>query len=117
MRAAVVRRRAPVEERPVSVEDVDRPNPGPGEVLIEVEVCGLCRTDLHVVEGDLESRLDPVIPGHQIVGRVVTPAADGSGPVQGTRVGVAWLGRTCGARPSQPGQGQDIRNNGGRGWD
>jgi propanol-preferring alcohol dehydrogenase len=97
MRAAVVHRRAPVEERPVSIEEVAEPVPTSSEVLIRVEVCGLCRTDLHVVEGDLEPRLDPVIPGHQIVGRVVKAAADGTGPAEGTRVGVAWLGHTCGA--------------------
>jgi len=69
-------------ERPI-------PAPGPGELLIEVAACGVCRTDLHVVDGDIAGPL-PIVPGHEIVGRVV-----GSG----TRVGVPWLGRTCGICP------------------
>jgi propanol-preferring alcohol dehydrogenase len=69
-------------ERPV-------PEPGPGELLIEVLACGICRTDLHVVDGEIEGRL-PIVPGHEIVGRVVGT---------GERVGVPWLGRTCGRCP------------------
>jgi propanol-preferring alcohol dehydrogenase len=71
-------------ERPV-------PAPGPGEVLIAVAACGVCRTDLHVVDGDINGTL-PLVPGHEIVGRVVA----GEGFAAGTRVGVPWLGRTCG---------------------
>jgi alcohol dehydrogenase, propanol-preferring len=74
-----------------------RPEPGPGQVLIEVMACGVCRTDLHVVDGDLPDPKRPVIPGHEIVGRV---AARGQGvdlPAVGDRVGVPWLGWTCGA--------------------
>jgi len=70
------------------------PAPGPGEVLIEVAACGVCRTDLHVVDGDIAATL-PVVPGHEIVGRVI--AGEGFRP--GTRVGVPWLGRTCGHCP------------------
>ncbi len=69
----------------------DVPAPGPGELLIEVAACGVCRTDLHVVDGDIAASL-PVVPGHEIVGRV--RAGEGFAP--GTRVGVPWLGRTCG---------------------
>jgi len=65
------------------------PEPGPGELLIEVLACGICRTDLHVVDGDIHGPL-PIIPGHEIVGRVVN---------SGERVGVPWLGRTCGHCP------------------
>jgi propanol-preferring alcohol dehydrogenase len=67
------------------------PAPGPGEVLIAVAACGVCRTDLHIVDGDLNGTL-PIVPGHEIVGRVVA----GEGFAAGTRVGVPWLGRTCG---------------------
>ena len=70
------------------------PAPGPGEVLIEVAACGVCRTDLHVVDGDIAATL-PVVPGHEIVGRVI--AGEGFRP--GTRIGVPWLGRTCGHCP------------------
>src|SRR5690606_8871465 len=69
----------------------DVPAPGPGELLIEVAACGVCRTDLHVGDGDIAASL-PVVPGHEIVGRV--RAGEGFAP--GTRVGVPWLGRTCG---------------------
>ncbi|HEX6247814.1 MAG TPA: zinc-dependent alcohol dehydrogenase family protein [Nocardioidaceae bacterium] len=77
---------------------VDRPvpRPGPGEVLIEVAVCGVCRTDLHVRDGDLPPHRSPVVPGHEVVGRV---AAVGDGVARfgvGDRVGIAWLRHTCG---------------------
>jgi propanol-preferring alcohol dehydrogenase len=85
-----------VTNRPLRLEDVDRPQPAPDEVLVKVRACGVCRTDLHVVEGELEPRLRPVIPGHQIVGEVVELGSDVSEPAPGTRVGVAWLHRTCG---------------------
>jgi alcohol dehydrogenase, propanol-preferring len=78
---------APAEAHPLELVERDRPTPGPGEVLVRVEACGVCRTDLHVVEGDLEAHRSPVVPGHEIVGRV-----EGSG----RRVGVAWLHRSCG---------------------
>jgi propanol-preferring alcohol dehydrogenase len=96
MRAAVLREPAPVEARPLQIVDVAPPTPAADELLLRVEVCGVCRTDLHVVEGELPPRCDHVIPGHQIVGRVEKAAANGSGPAPGQRVGVAWLGRTCG---------------------
>jgi propanol-preferring alcohol dehydrogenase len=76
--------------------DVPVPEPGPGEVLVRVHACGVCRTDLHVVEGELPTRLSPVIPGHQVVGSVERsgPGASQFGP--GSRVGIAWLHHTCG---------------------
>jgi propanol-preferring alcohol dehydrogenase len=97
MRAAVLDAPAPVDTRPLDLREIDVPSPRPDELLVAVEVCGICRTDLHVVEGELPQRRRPLVPGHQIVGRVRAAAADGSGPAVGTRVGVAWLGRTCGA--------------------
>ena len=86
MKACVLPAPGPVETRPLDWRDVPRPAPKPGEVLITVRVCGVCRTDLHVVEGELPPRKANVIPGHQIVG-----TAEGLG-----RVGVPWLHRTCG---------------------
>lgn len=91
--------RAMVLERPgapLLLKDVTRTRPGPGEVLIAVSACGVCRTDLHVVDGELENPKLPLIPGHEIVGRV---AACGPGVRvlrEGDRVGVPWLGHTCG---------------------
>lgn len=72
------------------------PRPGPGEVLVAVRVCGVCRTDLHVVEGDLPQHRSPVVPGHEVVGTV---SALGDGVERfavGDRIGIAWLRRTCG---------------------
>ena len=76
------------------LEEVPDPTPGPGQVLVEVSTCGICRTDLHVVEGELEVVKPLVIPGHQIAGTVVA-AGPGSEALLGRRVGVAWLHRTC----------------------
>jgi propanol-preferring alcohol dehydrogenase len=73
------------------------PEPHAGEVLVKVRACGLCRTDLHVVDGELERPKLPLIPGHQIVGEVVTASPDVSGPRVGQRVGIPWLGWTCGS--------------------
>jgi alcohol dehydrogenase, propanol-preferring len=73
--------------------EVAAPAPGPGEVLLEVAACGICRTDLHVVDGELERPKLPLVPGHQIVGRVVEGGERFS---EGDRVGVPWLGWTCG---------------------
>jgi len=72
------------------------PEPGPGEVLIKVAACGVCRTDLHILDGDLTDGRHPIVPGHEIVGRVVKRGAGVSKPRVEARVGVAWLGWTCG---------------------
>ncbi|MEY4238442.1 MAG: hypothetical protein RL339_1043 [Pseudomonadota bacterium] len=71
------------------------PAPGPGELLIEVAACGVCRTDLHVLDGEIAATY-PIVPGHEVVGRIkaLGPGVDGFAP--GQRVGVPWLGRTCG---------------------
>lgn len=71
------------------------PTPGHGELLIEVAACGVCRTDLHVVDGDLAGPL-PIVPGHEIVGRIVATGEGADGVAIGDRVGVPWLGHTCG---------------------
>jgi propanol-preferring alcohol dehydrogenase len=91
MRAMVLE--APGE--PLKPSELPDPVPAGGELVVDVSACGVCRTDLHLVDGELEARL-PVVPGHQIVGRV---AALGDGAERfavGTRVGVPWLGSTCG---------------------
>jgi propanol-preferring alcohol dehydrogenase len=97
MRAARLHRPAPIETRPLVLEEAPDPEPAAGEVLVRVRLCGVCRTDLHVVEGELSPRRLPVIPGHQVVGEVVARAADVTTHAPGDRVGVAWLHRTCGA--------------------
>ena len=91
MKACVLRSPAPVETNPLEFADVSVPQPGPGEVLVRVRMCGVCRTDLHVVEGELTPRKSPVIPGHQVVGIVekLGPGAERF-PV-GARVGIPWL--------------------------
>ena len=71
------------------------PEPGPDELLIEIAACGICRTDLHIADGDIRGKL-PVIPGHEIVGRVAALGEGVDGFGHGQRVGVPWLGRTCG---------------------
>jgi propanol-preferring alcohol dehydrogenase len=81
---------------PLRMVDVPIPEPGPGEVRLHVHACGICRTDLHVVDGDLTEPNLPIIPGHQIVGRVEKVGADVAGFKPGDRVGVPWLGGSCG---------------------
>ena len=83
---------------PLRMVERETPRPGPGELLIEVAACGICRTDLHVIDGDLRGPL-PIVPGHEIVGRVAALGEDVLGFGIGDRVGVPWLGRTCGICP------------------
>lgn len=96
MRAWVLDHQAPVESSPLSLRDVPDPRPGPDEVLLRVRACGICRTDLHVVEGDLPPRRLPLVPGHQVVGEVLECGPGVSGVRPGERYGVAWLNHTCG---------------------
>ncbi|MGH9689394.1 MAG: zinc-dependent alcohol dehydrogenase family protein, partial [Candidatus Acidiferrales bacterium] len=92
----LLRSPAPVETNPLQFTDVPVRTPAPGEVLVRVKMCGVCRTDLHVVEGELPPRKSPVIPGHQIVG-VVEKLGEGSARFKiGARVGIAWLHQTDG---------------------
>jgi alcohol dehydrogenase, propanol-preferring len=94
MKACVLRSPAPVESNPLEFADVPRPEPAAGEVLVRVSVCGVCRTDLHVIEGELPPRKSPIIPGHQIVG-VVEKAGEGANRFAvGARVGIPWLHST-----------------------
>jgi alcohol dehydrogenase, propanol-preferring len=101
MKAMLLRHIAPIDSSPLELVDLPLPEPGPGEVRIRVRCCAICRTDLHVIEGDLPQQKLPIIPGHQIVGTVdkfgPPLAASQRSPLQlGQRVGVAWLRHTCG---------------------
>ncbi|QVW35820.1 zinc-dependent alcohol dehydrogenase family protein [Geobacter sulfurreducens] len=83
--------------KPLRPVRVPVPEPGPGEVLLKVHACGICRTDLHIVDGELTEPALPLIPGHQIVGSVAKLGEGVERFREGTRVGVPWLGATCGA--------------------
>ncbi|MFC4944957.1 zinc-dependent alcohol dehydrogenase family protein [Pseudonocardia sp. GCM10023141] len=96
MRAWVVEKPGPITDGPLSCVDLPDPEPGTGEVRIRVSACGVCRTDLHLAEGDLAPRRGATVPGHEVVGTV-----DGLGPgasrfAVGDRIGIAWLRATCG---------------------
>jgi propanol-preferring alcohol dehydrogenase len=96
MKACLLQAPAPVETNPLHFTDVAIPRPESGEILVRVYACGVCRTDLHVVEGELPPRKSPIIPGHQIVGTVEELGPDAQRFSKGTRVGIAWLHRTDG---------------------
>jgi len=97
MKAAILTSPQPIAQRPLRVTDVPDPQPAPGRLLLRVRACGVCRTDLHIVEGELPPKQEHIIPGHQIVGEIV----GGATPVLpiGSRVGVSWLGGTDGTCP------------------
>jgi len=96
MKAILLRAQGPLGPGRLGLEDVDVPEPGPGEVRIRVRVCATCRTDLHVIEGDLPAPKLPIIPGHQVVGVVEARGPRCSRLAVGERAGVAWLRGTCG---------------------
>ena len=81
---------------PLARVELARPEPGPGQILLQVRACGVCRTDLHVVDGDLAQAKLPIVPGHEIVGEVIATGAGVEGLAPGLRVGVPWLGWSCG---------------------
>jgi alcohol dehydrogenase, propanol-preferring len=99
VRAVVLTRPAPIEDAELEVQEVETPVPAPGEVLLKVLANGVCRTDLHIVEGELTEPKLPLIPGHQIVGRVERLGEGATGVEVGDRVGVPWLGGTDGTCP------------------
>lgn len=88
MKAAVLSSPAPIDTLPLKIENVPAPESVPGHVLLKVLACGVCRTDLHIVEGELAPRSPRIVPGHQIIGEVMA----GEGLTKGARVGVSWLG-------------------------
>lgn len=96
MRAMVLDRPRPVSEHPLEEKDVHVPDPGPAEIRIKVNACGVCHTDLHTVEGDLSLPKLPIIPGHQIIGSVDAVGSAVTIFKPGDRVGAPWLHSTCG---------------------
>lgn len=97
MKAMILDAPAPIHSRPLRLVELADPVPGPGEIRVRVHACAICRTDLHVIEGELASRRAPLVPGHQIVGVVESRGAEARRFELGARVGIAWLRRTCGA--------------------
>jgi propanol-preferring alcohol dehydrogenase len=96
MRAWWVEQPGPITEGPLAHGDRPDPTPGPGEVLVQVSVCGVCRTDLHLAEGDLAPRHPRTVPGHEVVGHVIARGDGAHRFAVGDRVGIAWLRSTCG---------------------
>ncbi|TAJ31547.1 MAG: zinc-binding alcohol dehydrogenase family protein [Nitrospirae bacterium] len=96
MRAMTLEQSADVSANPLALKDRPIPDPGPGQVRVKVRVCGVCRTDLHVVEGELPQAKRPIVPGHEVVGIVDCLGAGVHTIEEGDRVGVAWLQGTCG---------------------
>ena len=84
---------------PLVMRERDNPAPAPDEILVEIAACGVCRTDLHVVDGELPDPKLPVVPGHEIVGRVSAVGSAADGLAVGERIGVPWLGFSCGVCP------------------
>jgi len=96
MYAMLLEQIAPIHTSPLRPADMPTPEPGPGEIRVKVRCCAICRTDLHVVEGELPQEKLPIVPGHQVVG-VVDALGEGCSQLRpGDRVGVAWLRHTCG---------------------
>ncbi len=93
MHAMVLREKAAGR---LEAADLPLPQPGPGQIRLKIAACGVCRTDLHVVDGDLTQPKLPIVPGHEVVGRVAALGPGATGAREGQRVGVPWLGWTCG---------------------
>src|SRR5437870_10750056 len=93
MRAMLLAR----QHEPLELQDVATPEPGPGQALVRVHACGVCRTDLHVTDGELADPKLPLVLGHQIVGTVEALGPDATDLREGDKVGIPWLGWTCGA--------------------
>lgn len=95
MKAAILRKPGPLHERSLTIEEIAIPVPGPGHAVLKIRACGVCRTDLHIVEGDIPARLDWIIPGHQVVAEIVqSPDPHFQ---KGDRVGISWIGGTDGS--------------------
>jgi propanol-preferring alcohol dehydrogenase len=97
MKAMLLTQTRPIEDRPLIMSDVPIPEPGYGEILVHVSACGVCHTDLHTVEGDLALPRLPLIPGHQVVGRVVAVGPGSTRHQPGDRVGMTWFSSSCGS--------------------
>lgn len=96
MKAMVLNKPGPAEKGPLNLENLEPRGIAKDELLVKVEACGVCRTDLHIVEGELKPARLPIVPGHEIVGKVVEAGPDAEGFDVGDRVGVPWLHSTCG---------------------
>jgi propanol-preferring alcohol dehydrogenase len=96
MKAMILRAASPIENNPLTAIDLPVPDPGPGQVRVQVQACGVCHTDLHLAEGEIALPRLPVVPGHQIVGRVDALGEGTTRFAPGDRVGVPWLHSTCG---------------------
>jgi propanol-preferring alcohol dehydrogenase len=117
MRAWAVTGRPGARDR-IALGERDSPTCAPDEVLVKVEVCGVCRTDLHLADGDLAARASRTVPGHEVVGEVVERGAGASRFELGDRVGIAWLRRTCGrCRACRSGRENLCRRSEYTGWD
>jgi propanol-preferring alcohol dehydrogenase len=99
MKAWSLTKPGPVETNPLELRESPVPEPGPHEVLVRINACGICRTDLHVTEGELPPKKPEIIPGHQIVGVIERAGAEAARYPAGTRVGIPWLHKTCGKCP------------------
>lgn len=97
MRAWIVETPGPIDTNPLELVEKETPNPGPGQLLVKVLACGVCRTDLHLAEGDLNPKSAGVIPGHEVIGTVIAMAPDVTAFRISDRVGIAWLQGTCGS--------------------
>jgi len=118
MRAEQLTQPGPIEDRPLWSAEAPDPTPGPGQVTLSVAACGVCRTDLQIVEGDLAARKLPIVPGHQAVG-TITAVGDGvTGWRIGDRAGAGWLASTCGnCRFCDAGRENLCRQAAFTGWD
>src|SRR2546426_9460574 len=96
MKAMVLQRVGPVESSPLTMTDLPEPQPQAGEVRLRVRCCAVCRTDLHIIEGEVPPPKLPLIPGHQVVGIVDRVGPDVRTIKPGARMGIAWLRHTCG---------------------
>jgi propanol-preferring alcohol dehydrogenase len=96
MKAMQLNQPAPVDQAPLQLTELDRPEPGPGQVRLKIHTCGVCHTDLHIVEGELNLPRLPIIPGHEIVGTVDAVGEGVTLHKIGDRLGVPWLNQTCG---------------------
>jgi propanol-preferring alcohol dehydrogenase len=99
MLAMILNEPALIENNPLKLADIETPKPGSHEILVRVQVCGICHTDLHTVEGELDLPKKPIVPGHQVVGVVEKLGQGASRFKEGDRVGMAWLYFTCGKCP------------------
>jgi propanol-preferring alcohol dehydrogenase len=96
MRAMLLENCGTAESSPIHLREIPEPSPGPGEILVRVHCCGVCHTDLHIIEGDLGLPRLPIVPGHQIVGVVSAVGRGVKTLKEGARVGIPWLHSTCG---------------------